>query len=92
MAGDTAIGGSTVAGMTESEFNAWYWDSTNNKPLHDGQGKKNGKITDLEGRPHSEADDVAVSIAFATGEATTAKHRASFSQGFLTIPQQYIKQ
>lgn len=81
MVGDIALGGSTIAGMTEDEFNAYYWDSTNNRPLHNGKGKNaDGKITDLEGRIYSEA----VSIAAAIGEVTSAKYRASFAQGFQT--------
>lgn len=79
MVGDTAIGGSTVAGMTEDEFNAYYWDSVNNVPLHEGKGLINNKITDNEGRDYTQA----VSCAFASGEATTAKHRCSFASGIL---------
>ena len=77
MVGDTAIGGSTVAGMTEDEFNAYYWDSTNNVPLHEGKGLINNKITDNEGRDYTQA----ISCAFASGDATTAKYRASFASG-----------
>lgn len=77
MVGDTAIGGSTVAGMTEDEFNTYYWDSTNNVPLHEGKGLINNEITDNEGRDYTQA----VSCAFASGDATTAKHRCSFASG-----------
>ena len=77
MVGDTAIGGSTVAGMTEDEFNAYYWDSTDNIPLHEGKGLINNKITDNEGRDYTQA----VSCAFASGDATTAKYRCSFASG-----------
>ena len=46
-------GNNSTTGMTEEEFNAWYWDSTNNKPLHSGHGKINGKITNEIGENYT---------------------------------------
>ena len=48
-------GNNSTTGMTEEEFNAWYWDSTNNKPLHSGHGKINGKITNEIGENYTES-------------------------------------
>lgn len=72
-----AAGGGTRAGMTEAEFNAWYWDSTNNKALHKGQGKKDGKITDNDGKNYEKAYSFAASF----GESNTALGRASMICG-----------
>lgn len=48
-------GSNSITGMTEEEFNAWYWDSTNNKPLHSGHGKIDGKITNELGENYAES-------------------------------------
>ena len=72
-----ALGGGTQAGMTEEEFNAWYWDSTTNTPLHEGKGKINGKITDYTGKDYEHS--YAYSVA--SGDSTRVKGRASFGSG-----------
>ena len=48
-------GSNSITGMTEEEFDAWYWDSTNNKPLHSGHGKIGGKITNELGENYAES-------------------------------------
>ena len=37
--GGFVTGGGCRVGMTEEEFNAFYWDDVNNIPLNDGKGK-----------------------------------------------------
>lgn len=48
---DGIIGGNgNKMGLTETEFNEYWWDSTNNVPLHGGQGKDGqGRILDRYG-------------------------------------------
>lgn len=74
-----AAGGGTKAGFTESEFNAYYWDSVNNKALHNGQGKdENGNILDWDGKTYTES----YSFAVALGEINYVYGRDSISSGF----------
>ena len=74
----TALGGGTQAGRTEEEFNAYFWDSVNNVPLHDGQGKdSNGNILDNYGLTYAQS----YSFSLATGDYTKALGRSSHSEG-----------
>nr|DAD82679.1 MAG TPA: hypothetical protein [Siphoviridae sp. ctrpg19] len=76
--GSFAAGGGTQSGMTEAEFNDYYWDSTNNIPLHNGKGKDaNGNILDATGYKYSES--YAVSATF--GEDNKSIGRALFTTG-----------
>ena len=46
--GDTIFAAnSSFAGMTEEEFNAFYWDSTKNTGLHGGSKNSDGKKRDF---------------------------------------------
>ena len=77
----TALGGGTQAGRTEEEFNAYFWDSVNNIPLHDGQGKdSNGNILDNYGSTYAQS----YSFALATGDYTKALGRSSHAEGNAT--------
>ena len=74
----STFGGNTQAGMTEEEFNAYFWDSANNKPLHSGQGKDSqGNILDSSGSTYNNS----YSFAFAEGESTQAMGRSSHAEG-----------
>ena len=76
--GSFAVGGGTQSGMTEAEFNAYYWDNVNNKPLHNGKGKDaNGNILDATGYKYSES--YAVSATF--GEDNKSIGRALLTMG-----------
>ena len=69
-----ALGGGAQAGMTEEEFNAYYWDAENNTALHGGLGKdSDGNILDYQGDTYSKA----YSFAFAAGEANVASGRGA---------------
>lgn len=73
-----AFGGGTQAGMTEEEFNAYFWDSVNNVPLHGGQGKNYlGEILDNVGLTYTKS----YSFAFAANENNKAKARSSAAFG-----------
>lgn len=73
-----AAGNTVQSGMTEAEFNAYYWDNVNNKPLHNGKGKDaNGNILDATGYKYSES--YAVSATF--GEDNKSIGRALFTVG-----------
>lgn len=73
-----AAGNTVQSGMTEAEFNAYYWDNVNNKPLHNGKGKDaNGNILDATGYKYSES--YAVSATF--GEDNKSIGRALFTTG-----------
>lgn len=69
--------GSSTAGMTEEEFNAFFWDSTNNVGLHGGSKNSNGEICDFTGATYEK------SFAFATalGCDCEAKGPRSFAAG-----------
>lgn len=73
--------GSSTAGMTEEEFNAFFWDSTNNVGLHGGSKNSDGKICDFTGATYEK------SFAFATalGCDCEAKGPRSFSAGDNTV-------
>lgn len=76
-----AFGGGTQAGRTEEEFNAYFWDSTNNVPLHNGQGKNSeGEVLDNSGLTYSKS----YSFAVAEGDSTKALGRGSHSEGSAT--------
>lgn len=88
--GDAAFGGASIAGMTEEEWNNYYYDSSRNMPLHNSKGKDNkGRIRDEEGYLYEDSTH----FAFAAGELTKAKHRGSFVQGYKnesTAPYQVV--
>lgn len=69
--------GSSIAGMTEEEFNKFFWDSTNNVGIHGGSKNDSGQICDFTGAPYER------SFAFATalGCDCTAKCPRSFAAG-----------
>ena len=69
--------GSSTAGMTEDEFNKFFWDSTNNVGLHGGSKNADGQICDFTGAPYER------SYAFATalGCDCQAKGPRSFAAG-----------
>ena len=81
--GSHAIGGSLQAGMSEEEFNSFYWSDflddthmlpdTNGHSLNDGQGLSNGKVTDWDGKIYSES----WSWSFVTGEQNINRGRSS---------------
>ena len=65
----TALGEGTQAGRTEEEFNAYFWDSVNNVPLHGGKGKNSlGEILDHVGLTYTKS----YSSAFAANENNKA--------------------
>lgn len=73
-----AAGNTVQSGMTEAEFNAYYWDSENNKPLHNGKGKDaDGNILDATGYKYSES--YAATATF--GEDNKSIGRALFTAG-----------
>ena len=76
----TALGGGTQAGRTEDEFNAYFWDSATNKPLHGGDKNSSGEILDNHGLTY----DKSYSFSFAEGEQTKAFGRGSHSEGYYT--------
>ncbi len=77
----TALGGSTQAGRTEDEFNAYFWDSSTNKPINGGKGKNSdGKILDNNGLTYEKS----YSFSIAEGENTKALGRSSHSEGNAT--------
>lgn len=77
----TALGGGTQAGRTEEEFNAYFWDSTNNVALNGGRGKdNNGNILDNHGLTYEKS----YSFGVAEGEQTKALGRGSHSEGYYT--------
>lgn len=69
--------GSSTAGMTEEEFNAFYWDSTNNTGLHGGSKNSDGEICDFTGAPYAKS----FAFAAALGCDTQAKGARSFTAG-----------
>lgn len=69
--------GSSTAGMTEEEFNAFYWDSTNNTGLHGGSKNSDGEICDFTGAPYKKS----FAFAMALGCDTQAKGARSFTAG-----------
>ena len=76
-----AFGGGTQAGKTEEEFNAYFWDSINNVPLHGGAGKNSsGEILDN----HSLTYKKSYSFGVAEGEQTKSLGRGSHSEGYST--------
>lgn len=76
-----AFGGGTQAGRTEEEFNAYFWDSINNVPLHGGAGKNSsGEILDNSSLTYKKS----YSFGVAEGEQTKALCRGSHSEGYYT--------
>lgn len=73
--------GSSTAGMTEEEFNAFYWDSTNNTGLHGGSKNSDGEICDFTGAPYAKS----FAFAAALGCDTQAKGARSFTAGDNTV-------
>lgn len=73
-----SAGNSNKSGMTEEEFNTYYWDSANNIPLHNGYGKDdNGNILDSTGYTY----DKSYSASATFGEANNTWGRAAFTSG-----------
>ena len=73
-----SAGNSNKSGMTEEEFNTYYWDSANNVPLHNGYGKDdNGNILDSTGYTY----DKSYSASATFGEANNTLGRAAFTSG-----------
>lgn len=76
--GSFAAGGGTQSGMTEAEFNDYYWDSTNNIPLHNGKGKDaDGNILDTVRYKYSESYSASATF----GEDNKSIGRALFTVG-----------
>lgn len=76
--GGFVTGGGCRVGMTEEEFNAFYWDDVNNIPLNDGKGKNaDGKITDFENKSYEQS----YSFGFTSGTINKALGRDSFATG-----------
>lgn len=76
--GSFAVGGGTQSGMTEAEFNDYYWDSTNNIPLHNGKGKDaDGNILDTTRYKYSESYSASATF----GEDNKSIGRALFTTG-----------
>lgn len=76
--GSFAVGGGTQSGMTEAEFNDYYWDSTNNIPLHNGKGKDaDGNILDTTRYKYSESYSASATF----GEDNKSIGRALFTMG-----------
>lgn len=73
--------GSSTAGMTEEEFNAFYWDSTSNTGLHGGSKNSDGEICDFTGAPYVKS----FAFAAALGCDTQAKGARSFTAGDNTV-------
>lgn len=73
--------GSSTAGMTEEEFNAFYWDSTNNTGLHGGSKNSDGEICDFTGASYTKSFAFAVAL----GCDTQAKGARSFTAGDNTV-------
>lgn len=69
--------GSSIAGMTEEEFNKFFWDSTNNVGIHGGSKNDSGQICDFTGAPYERA----YAFATALGCDCTAKCPRSFAAG-----------
>lgn len=69
--------GSSIAGMTEDEFNRFFWDSTSNVGIRGGSKNENGQVCDFTGAPYER------SYAFATalGCDCEAKGPRSFAAG-----------
>ena len=76
----TALGGGTQAGRTEEDFNAYFWDSATNRPLHGGSKNSSGEILDNHGLTYKES----YSFSVAEGEQTKAFGRGSHSEGYYT--------
>lgn len=73
--------GSSTAGMTEEEFNTFYWDSTSNTGLHGGSKNSDGEICDFTGAPYVKS----FAFAAALGCDTQAKGARSFTAGDNTV-------
>ena len=73
-----SLGGSCTSGMSKDEFDSYFYDSENGKPLHEGKGIINNEITDATGRPWRKS----MSFAFAGGEVCRARARGSVSFGY----------
>ena len=72
--GSSSFGGACQSGMTEDEFNAFYWDSSTQTAKNGGQGLKDGKVTDYTGRTY----DKSRNYAFSVGSGNKALGRDSF--------------
>ena len=72
------LGDDNTSGRTEEEFNAYYWDSINKLPLHNGQGlNKDGKIMDNNGSTY----DTSYGCILTTGMSNTSLGRANLTGG-----------
>lgn len=73
-----AAGNTVQSGMTEAEFNAYYWNSEYGKPSHNGKGKDaDGNVLDATGYKYSES--YAATATF--GEDNKSIGRALFTAG-----------
>jgi len=79
---DVAIGGGAVAGFAyKNDFNAFYYDFENKKPLHNGQGlNAQGEVLDFAGTTYENSFGWNRSL----GELSTAKGRGAvaFQNGY----------
>lgn len=69
--------GSSTAGMTEDEFNKFFWDSTNNVGIRGGSKNASGQICDFTGATYENS----YSFATALGCDCEAKGPRSFAVG-----------
>lgn len=69
--------GSSTAGMTEEEFNAFYWDSTYDIGINGGSKNADGQICDFTGAPYVKS----FAFAAALGCDCEAKGARSFAAG-----------
>jgi hypothetical protein len=71
-----SFGGGITTGMTEEEFNNYYYDSATGSPINGGS-YKDGKILDDAGRDYKSS----YGFCFTTGTSNVNKGRASFVGG-----------
>lgn len=69
--------GSSTAGMTEEEFNAFYWDSTFDIGINGGSKNADGQICDFTGAPYNKS----FAFSAALGCDCEAKGARSFAAG-----------
>ena len=72
-----AIGGGITTGMTEDEFNNYYWDFDNNVAKNGGKGTSSNNILDDTGTDY----EGSYGFCFTIGSSNVNKGRASFLGG-----------
>lgn len=87
--------GSSTAGMTEEEFNAFFWDNINNVGIHGGSKNTAGQICDFTGAPYEKSFAFAMALgceceatgprSFATGDNAKAQSTGATATGTRTI-------